>query len=421
MLMLFLILALLLMAMGIPIAVTIGVMSVSYIFMNDIPINIITQKLVSGVNVTALLAIPLFILAGDIMGKGGLATRMIRLASSLVGKVSGGLGIVAVIGCMFFSAISGSGVATAAALGRLMIPSMVEKGYDRGFATSIVAAASPLGVIIPPSISFIIYSNLTGSSVLDLYKVGLPAGLLIGFSLMVLFYFLAKKQGIQADNEPFDSKEFSAALKESLWALGTPIILVGGVFGGIFTATESAAVAVVYALFVGMFIYKDLKFKDILPIFLGSAKMTANIMFIIATASLLAWVLTAEGVPQMIVESLLSVSDNPIAILLMINLIVLIMGLFMETSAILVILVPLFLPLVTSLGMDPVHFGIIITINTAIGLITPPFGVVLFTAASVGEVGIQRVIKHISWPVLVMIAVLLFITFVPGSVMFLVK
>lgn len=416
---LFVVLALLLMVMGVPIAITIGLASIIYIFVNGIPINIITQQIISGVNVTAMLAIPLFILAGDIMGKGGLAIRMIRLASALVGRVSGGLGIVAIIGCMFFSAISGSGVATAAALGSLMIPSMVNKGYDKGFATAIVAAASPLGVIIPPSISFIIYSNLTGASVSDLYKAGLPAGLLVGFSLIILVYILSKKQGIASDNQQFDFKEFWSALKESIWALGTPVILIGGVFGGVFTPTESAAVAVIYALFVGMFIYKDLKLKDLFPIFLGSAKMTANVMFIIATATLLAWVLTAEGIPQQMVESLLSLSSNPIVLLLIINIIVLIIGLFMETAAILVILVPLFLPVVTNLGMDPVHFGIVITIGTAIGLVTPPFGVCLFTASSVAETSIQKVSKHTVLPIIVMILVLLFITFVPASVMFL--
>jgi len=418
---LFLILALILMITGIPIAVTIGLVSILYIFTNDIPVNIITQKVVSGTNVTALLAIPLFIFAGDIMGKGGLATRMIRLASALVGRVSGGLGIVAIIGCMFFSAISGSGVATAAALGSLMIPSMVEKGYSKGFATAIVATGSPLGVIIPPSISFIIYSNLTNASVSDLYKAGLPAGLMIGIALIILFYILAKKQGITADNHSFNAKEFGSALKESIWALGTPFILIGGVFGGIFTPTESAAVAVVYALFVGIFIYKDLKIKDLFPILLGSAKMTANVMFIIATASLLAWVLTAEGIPQKLVENLMSVSDNPVILLLIINLIVLLLGLFMETAAILVILVPLFLPIVTGLGMDPVHFGIVVTVGTAIGLVTPPFGVCLFTASSVAGIGIQKVAKHLVLPIFVMILVLLFITFVPESVMFLVE
>ncbi len=418
---LYLVLALVFMAMGASIAITIGLVSILYIFFNDIPINIITQKLITGVDVSALLAIPLFILAGDIMGKGGLAQRIIRLASSLIGRVSGGLGIITVIACMFFAAISGSGVATAAALGSLMIPSMINKGYDKGFASSIVATASPLGVIIPPSISFIIYANLTGASVSDLYKAGLPAGLFVGIALILLFYFLAKKQGIKADHDPFNSKEFFSALKESIWALGTPFILVGGVFGGIFTPTESAAVAVIYALFVAIFIYKDLKWKDLFPLLVGSAKMTANIMFIITNASLLAWVLTSEGIPQALVTSLIGITENPIALLLIINLIILIVGTFMETSAILVILVPLFLPVVTSLGMDPVHFGIIVTINTAIGLVTPPFGVCLFTAASVGKVAIHKLSKHVVLPIIVMIIVLLFITFVPDSVMFMVE
>lgn len=416
----YLVLGLVFMALGIPVAIVVGLVPIIYILINDIPINIITQQIISGIDVTALLAIPLFILAGDIMGKGGLAERMIRFASSLIGRVNGGLGIITIIGCMFFAAISGSGVATAAALGSLMIPAMVEKGYDRGLASSIVATSSPLGVIIPPSISFIIYSNLTSASVVDLYWAGLPAGIFIGFGLIILYYFKIKKQNIKEEHTEFSWKEFWDSFKESIWALGTPIILVGGVFGGVFTPTESAAVAVVYALFVGVVIYKDMGLKDIFTVFLNSAKMTANIMFIIANASLLAWMLISEGLPQQIASGLLTVSENPIIILLLVNLVILIIGLFMETSATLVILVPLFLPIMTSLGVDPVHFGIIVTINTAIGLVTPPFGVCLFTTASVGNVSIPRLTKQIAMPILVLIIILLFITFVPQSVMFLV-
>src|SRR5699024_2559651 len=226
--------------------------------------------------------------------------------------------------------------------------------------------------------------------------------------------------GIQGETKPFSWREFWESFKESVWALGTPIILVGGVFGGIFTPTESAAVAVVYAFIVGMFIYREIGIKDVLRIFLGSAKMTANIMFIIANASLLAWMLITEGVPQQIASGLTTISENPIIIMLIIILVIFIIGLFMETSATLVILVPLFLPIVTELGMDPVHFGIIITIGTAIGLVTPPFGVVLFTTASVGNINIQRLTKQVILPILVMIVILLLITFVSQSVMFIV-
>ncbi|WP_413375466.1 TRAP transporter large permease [Alkalihalobacillus sp. 1P02AB] len=415
-----LILAFILMAIGLPVAITIASVSLIYILFSGIPINIVSQQLISGVNVTALLAIPLFILAGDIMGKGGLATRMIRLASSIVGRVSGGLGIVAIIGCLFFSAISGSGVATAATIGSLMIPAMVQKGYDRNFATSIVATGSPLGVILPPSISFIIYSSLTGASVADLYRAGLSAGILVGIALIILFYFLSKRQGISSDSSPFSIKELWNSFKNSVWALVTPIILIGGVFGGIFTPTESAAVAVFYALFVGIFIYRDLKIKDLFSIFLSSAKMTANVMFLIATATLLAWVLTAEGIPQQMVQTLLALSDNPIIIILVIIGLILLIGLFMETAAVLIILVPLFLPVVTSLGMDPVHFGIVVTVGTAIGLVTPPFGMCLFTAASVGGANIEKVSRQAFIPILVMILILLVITFIPSTVMFLI-
>lgn len=411
--------AVLLLILGVPIAVTVGFSSLIYIFLAGIEPSIAIQRLFAGINMASLMAIPFFILAGDLMNVGGLAKRIIRLATSIIGNVTGSLAIVTILGCMFFAAISGSGVATAAALGSIMVPAMVQKGYDRSFSSAIVAAASPIGVVIPPSISFIIYGVLTSTSISDLYKAGIPAGIITGIILIIVAYIMSKRSGYTGEDDQGSLKEILVAVKDASWALGTPVILIGGVFGGIFTPTESAVVAVVYALVIGLFIYKDMKWADIPKIFLGSAKMAARIMFIIANASLFAWVLAIERIPQMIVESFVSISNSPIVILLIINVLLLIAGTFMETGAILIITVPLFMPIITKLGIDPVHFGIIVTLNTAIGLMTPPFGVCLFTAASVGGVSIQNLTRNILFPLIALLIALLIISFIPQSIMFL--
>ncbi|MBM7714287.1 C4-dicarboxylate transporter DctM subunit [Bacillus thermophilus] len=404
--------------LGVPMAITIGFSSIIYIIIADITPTIVIQRLFSGVDVSALMAIPFFILAGNLMLTGGLAQRILDLANSIVGKMTGGLALVTILGCMFFAAISGSSIATAAALGTLMIPAMVEKGYDRGFATAIVSTASPMGVIIPPSISLIIYGSLSGASISDLYVAGLPAGLIVGISLMIVVYIISKKRGYKGSNAPFTFSQFLKALKRSLWALGTPLILLGGVFLGIFTPTESGVIAVVYATIVGFFIYKELKMKDVWKIFLDSSKSTATIMFVIANAALFAYVLAYENIPNTIVSSFLSLSENPIVILLIINVILLFFGAFMDTMAILVIVVPMFLPIIHMLGIDPVIFGIIVVVNTAIGMATPPFGATLLISSNIGKSPLLTVSRHSGWMLLALIVALLVITYIPVLVMF---
>lgn len=404
--------------LGVPMAITIGFSSIIYIIIADITPTIVIQRLFSGVDVSALMAIPFFILAGNLMLTGGLAQRILDLANSIVGKMTGGLALVTILGCMFFAAISGSSIATAAALGTLMIPAMVEKGYDRGFATAIVSTASPMGVIIPPSISLIIYGSLSGASISDLYVAGLPAGLIVGISLMIVVYIISKKRGYKGSNAPFTFSQFLKALKRSLWALGTPLILLGGVFLGIFTPTESGVIAVVYATIVGFFIYKELKMKDVWKIFLDSSKSTATIMFVIANAALFAYVLAYENIPNTIVSSFLSLSENPIVILLIINVILLFFGAFMDTMAILVIVVPMFLPIIHMLGIDPVIFGIIVVVNTAIGMATPPFGATLLISSNIGKSPLMTVSRHSGWMLLALIVALLVITYIPVLVMF---
>lgn len=406
---------------GIPIAVTIGLAAVIYILSTGTSTHIISQRLFAGVDSSALMAIPFFVLAGDLMNRGGMAKRMVAMANIIVGRATGGLAIVTILGCMFFAAISGSGVATAAAMGSIMIPAMVLRGYERSFATGIVAASSPIGVIIPPSLSFIIYGVLAQCSITDLYKAGIPAGVIMGGSLMLTAYVLSKKRGYRGDDSvSFSWRETLKAVVDAVWALGTPVIIVGGVFGGVFTPTESAVVAVVYSVLVGLLAYRDLKLRDLPKIFLESGKTTAKIMFIISTATLFVYVITFNRIPHMIVENFMGFTDNPVVLLLIINLILLVAGTFMETTALLLITVPLFLPLIVGLGVNVVHFGIIITVNTAIGLMTPPFGVCLFTSASVSGVPVAVLSKRVLSFLLAQLVALLLISFVPKLVMFLV-
>ncbi|BAQ08865.1 C4-dicarboxylate ABC transporter permease [Bacillus sp. OxB-1] len=418
MVVMFFALTIILFLLGVPMAITIGLSSIIYVLLADITPMIVVQRLFTGADVSALMAIPFFILAGNLMLTGGLAQRILDLANSLVGKITGGLALVTILGCMFFAAISGSAIATAAALGTLMIPAMEKKGYNRGFATAIVSNASPMGVIIPPSVSLIIYGSLSGSSIKDLYIVGVPAGLIVGLSLLIVVYVISKKRGYKGNDEAFEFSTFLNALRRSLWALGTPVILLGGVFLGVVTPTESGVVAVIYAVIVGLFIYRELKIKDLIGIILDSARSTAVIMFIVANAALFAYVLAYENIPTMIVTSVMSLSENPIIILLLINIILLFFGAFMDTMAILVIVVPMFLPVIIALGIDPVLFGIIVVVNTAIGMATPPFGATLLIASNIGKHPLMSVARESGWLLLALIIALFIITYIPIVVMF---
>lgn len=424
-----------LLILGVPIAVTVGSAALVYIFGSGMQPLVIAQRLFAGIDTVSFIAIPMFILAGDIMNRGGLAQRIVRLCSKVVGNIHGGLAIVTIIACMFFAAISGSGVATAAAMGAIMIPSMVEAGYSRNYAAAVVGSASPIGVIIPPSISYIIYAVLANCSVTGLYKAGIPAGIVMGLSLMIVSFVIAKKRGYKGSSISGEElKKQEAAIREarknmtlvqricdsSFWAILTPIIIIGGVFGGFFTATESAVVAVLYSLIVGLFIYKGLSFKELPTLFANSAVGAAKIMFVIANAQLFAYIISYARVPQMILSGFDSLKLPTFAVLLLINLILLVAGTFMETSAIILICTPIFLPVILQLGMDPIHFGIIITANTAIGLLTPPFGVCLFTTASVAKIKVQAIFKEIIPFILAMILSILIITYCTPLIMCLV-
>ena len=430
-------LAVVLLVVGIPIVTAMGLSSYVFALANGIEPTVVIQKMFAGVDSAPLLAVPFFVLAGDLMNHGGIAKRIVNMARRLVGNIHGGLGIVAIIACMFFAAISGSGIATAAAIGGVMMAGLLRAGYSRPFAAAIVGTASPMGIIIPPSIAFIIYAVLAKVSVADMYKVGIPAGLLIGIALMIATFIVARMRNykereaqiasgaIVLNNVPettldADVKTGWRGVVDAAWALGTPIIIVGGVFAGIFSPTESGVVAVVYSIIIGLFVYKERSWKDLPRIFRDSALSTAAIMVIMAAAALFAWVMTYARIPQNVLDSALDLTTSKVLVLLVINIIVLIAGMFMESGAIQYILVPVALPVAMALGVDPVHFGIVLCVNLAIGMLTPPFGITLFTSARVFGTTIQAITKEV-WPFLVaMIAVLFLITYVPGIVMWIV-
>ncbi|MFV0333504.1 MAG: TRAP transporter large permease [Tropicimonas sp.] len=374
----------------------------------------ISQTLVSATDSFPIMAIPLFILAGDLMGAGGVSRRILAVAQAFIGRVTGGLAIVTVVVCMFFAAVSGSGPATVAAVGSMVIPTMIEAGYSRSFVLALLATAGSIGVIIPPSIPMVLYGVSTGTSISSLFLAGAGPGLLIGFVLIVYVYFYSKKKGWSGDPTPFDGRKALAVTWEAKWALLNPVIILGGIYAGIFTPTEAAAVAAVYAFVCGAFIHRELKAGDIFRTVATSCATTGTVMIILGCASTFARILTIEQIPGAIADGLLQISSNPIIIMLIINALLLLVGCVMDTTPAILVLSPILYPVATSLGIDPIHFGIVMVVNLAIGFITPPLGINLFVAARIGESSLSRVIQGIVPFVIAMILSLLVITYVPA-------
>lgn len=400
---------------GVPIAISLGVAAlVAIYFGTTLPLDVIAQKSFTGLDSFSLLAIPFFMLAGVLMSKGGVSKRLLDLAATLVGWITGGLSLVTVIACMFFAAISGSGPATVAAIGGFMIPAMIQKNYSPGFAAAVPAAAGSIGVIIPPSIPFVLYGVIGNVSVGDMFIAGILPGILIGVCMMVLAYFISKKRGYKPDDvEAFSFKDVLIALNEAKWALLIPVIILGGIYGGIFTPTEAAVVAVVYALIIGVFVYKELDVKNIYDSFLESIIINATTMIIIGFSVSFAYFMTLEQIPSSIATFLTELSDNPIIILLIIIAFLLVVGMFIDTISALVVLTPILLPVVTAVGVDPIHFGVIFVATLAIGFVTPPLGVNLFVASSVGRVQFEKIVVAVIPFIIVMTLVVLLITFIP--------
>lgn len=404
----------LLLILRVPIGISLGMSSLITIFASGVvQPTYLAQGLVTGADSFSLMAVPFFVLAGELMATGGISRRLLNIADAFLGRKYGGLALVTVVACMFFAAISGSGPATVAAIGGLTIPSMLKQGYDRPFAGAISAAAGSIGVIIPPSIPMVMYCVATGVSVGAMFMGGVIPGILIGVSLCVYSSLYSKKHKyINAEAAPFSWGNVGRSLVDGIWALLVPVIILGGIYGGIFTPTEAAAVAVAYGLIVGLFVYRDLKAKDLYRIFGSAALTTATIMVILGTATTFGRILTLERIPTMIADFFESVAKGPVMLMILINILLLIVGCFMETNAAIIILAPIFLPIVESMGINSVHFGIVMVVNLAIGFVTPPLGVNLFVSCNVANAKLEEICKGIL-PILgVMILDLLLITYI---------
>lgn len=401
---------------GVPIAISLGVSAlVAIYFGSTLPLGIIAQKAFTSLDSFPLLAIPFFMLAGVLMSKGGVSKRLLDMAAAMVGWIVGGLSLVTIVASMFFAAISGSGPATVAAIGGFMIPEMKNKKYDGGFAAAVSASAGSIGVIIPPSIPFVLYGVIGSVSVGSMFLAGILPGILIGIGLMITAYLIAKKRGYKSEtNTTFSFKDVLKATYDAKWALLIPVIILGGIYGGFFSPTEAAVVAVVYSLIVGLYVYKELTWKSVFECFREAVVINATTMIIIGLSVSFAYFMTLERVPDDISLFLAELSTNPIVILIAINIILLIVGMFIDTISALVILTPILLPIVVAVGIDPIHFGVILVANLAIGFITPPLGVNLFVASSVGNVKFEKIVMAIIPFLFSMIICLIVITFVPS-------
>ncbi|MDN4368990.1 TRAP transporter large permease [Citrobacter portucalensis] len=409
-------------AIGVPVAYAVGISAIIGAWYIDIPLEAVMIQLTSGVNKFSLLAIPFFILAGAIMAEGGIARRLVNFAYIFVGFIRGGLSLVNIVASTFFGAISGSSVADTASIGSVMIPEMDKKGYPRDFAAAVTASGSVQAILTPPSHNSVIYSLATGGtvSIAALFIAGILPGLLLSLSLMVMCVAFAHKRGYpKGERVPF-----RLALKifvDTLWGLMTVVIIMGGILSGIFTATESAAIACLWAFFVTMFIYRDYKWSELPKLMFRTVKTVTIVMILIGFAAAFGAVMTYMQLPMRITEAFTSISDNKYVILMCINIMLLLIGTLMDMAPLILILTPVLLPVTNALGIDPVHFGMIMLVNLGIGLITPPVGSVLFVASAVSKQKIEQVVKAMLPFYLVLFLVLMLVTYIPAISLFLPK
>lgn len=416
-----------LLILNVPIAISLGVSSIAYIFFfsNGLPVDLIIQSYFSGVDSFSLLAVPFFIMTGDIMLEGGISKRLINFCKVMMGKSTGALGKITVVASAIFAAISGSGPATVACIGGIMIPAMEEDNYDKGFACAISAAAGALGPLIPPSISFIMYGVIAGQSVTDLFLAGIIPGILLALILVVFTHIAAKKRKWGTEEAIFDYPgqkivpirqeekiRPAKAFKDAIWAVMVPVIILGGIYGGIFTPTEAAVVAVDYAVLVSIYVYRELRWKDLPRVISKSGLTCGTCLILVSSATAFGRVLTMEQIPTMIAQAITSFSDNWIVVLLLINIFLLIVGLLMETLAAIIILTPILLPVVTALGVNPIHFGVIMVMNLVIGQGTPPVGVNTFVACRIGGIKMEAMFKWLFMSIGVSIVALMLVTYV---------
>lgn len=402
-----------LLLLGVPIAISLGFTSLAFITLGtDDPSVVVAQKLFDTMEHTTLLAIPFFVLSSQFLTTGGVSARLIDFAKALVGWMTGGLAMAAVVSCMFFAAISGSSPATVVAIGSIMIPGMVQAGYDKRFAVGVIATAGSLGILIPPSIPMIVYADAVEESVGKMFIAGILPGILMGCFLLVTTYVYARKTNMP--REPWHGwRHLLHAFLRAFWGLLLILIVVGGIYGGVFTPTEAAAVAAVYSAVIALVVHRDMGFKDVPQVMLSAAKMTSMLLFIIACAMIFAHVLTEQQIPQDLAQKVVEQDLSPWSFLMMVNVILWFAGDFMEPSAILLILAPLFHPIALSMGIDPIHLGIVMTTNMEVGMITPPVGLNLYVAAGLARMSLGDVTKAAAPWMLVLIAALLVITYVP--------
>ena len=405
----------------VPIGYSIGIATLFTILVcgdGTIPLLMITQKSITGVDSFPLMAVPFFMLAGNLMSGGGIAKRILNFFDTFMGFIAGGLSMVTTVTCMFFAAISGSAIATTSAVGAFMIPAMKDKGYAEGFSASICAAAGTIGVIIPPSVPFVIYGVAPGTSITDLFKAGIIPGLAMGVALMIVCYIMAKKYGFKGETKKFSFKAVVKSFVDAIWALLSPVIILGGIYSGKFTPTEAAVISVVYSYIVGRFVYKALDSKGVYKALRDTIVINGSTTFMVGLSSAFAAYLSLTGIPRTLAAALIGVTDNKIILLILINIFLLVIGCLVDNIPATIILAPILLPVVEALGMSPVTFGIMLTMNLAIGFCTPPYGIDLFVASAISGVSIGKMMKFMLWFIFSLLVVLMLVTYRPAFTMF---
>ena len=405
--------------LGVPISFSLGIVTLAGLLGSGLPLQVLVQRMFTGADNFAFVAIPLFILAGNLMAVGGISKRITSFADMLVGHWPGGLGMVAIVASMIFAAVTGSAIAATAAIGAILISEMIVKGYSRPYAAALVATAGSIGPIIPPSIPLVVYGVIVSSSIAKLFMGGVIPGILMGIFLMIANWRISKVRGYVGREKKAKWSEVRQGLRDAVLALLMPIIIIGGIVGGIFTPTESAAIAVAYALVVGGLIYRELSWRSLAKAFVDAAVTTGVILTVLMTANLFIWFMTVKMIPQSIAQSLLSVISSKWGALMVMNIILLIAGTFIDTTSAITIFVPLFLPLVQTFGIDLIHFGVMVAVNLTIGMCTPPLGVCLFVACEIADTTLTKMFKDLILMLIPLLILLALITYVPSTVLWL--
>ncbi|PPA68481.1 TRAP transporter large permease [Jeotgalibacillus proteolyticus] len=407
-----LIILFILLILNVPLAISVTLASIIFLMNSDFSEFVTIQRMITGLDSFPLMAIPLFMLAGKIMEKGGISQRLVDFASSLVGSLTGGFAIIAVVASMFFSAISGSAPATVVAIGSILVPAMIKEGYDRKFSLALLASAGTIGIIIPPSIPFITYGISANTSVGDLFIAGILPGIFMGLALIVYAYLVSLKKGYKG-TEKFKLKRVFVTFKDSILGLLMPLIILGGIYSGKFTPTESGVIACVYGLVVALFIYRSMTLKELKNTFVEAGILSSMILFIVASANLMSWLITVEQIPSQLAAALTSLTESPLVFLIIIMLVFFVVGMFIELNAAIILIVPILLPLLIYYEINLVFFGVLMITNLAIGLLTPPLGVNLFVAKSLDTISFNALVKAVMPFIAVMVTVLLLLVLFP--------